>query len=340
MERLPDVHPFESATPATLHPAQEYYDQLSDNTRALLGRTIPEATRKAYGREWDLFVRWCADHRRNPLPASDADLDNWVADRISARDSLSRVANGISAVRWVHKTAKYNNQPSSENAWKLHRQYRVDRLDEGWRPTKSATVNAEEFRRMVATLPHDKPAGIRDRAILAIGLSGFFRRSNIMRLHIGDVMPTERGDYRLTVTRSKTDQAGRGRVRVIPPGEHALSDPVGLLEAWMAVLEAHGITEGPLFRAITPSGRILARQMNPEWVRLVVKRSAEAAGLKSLRHRPYRAHTLRSSGVTLARRAGKSWDLICEQGDWSGKSPVVYGYEQPEEQDNAMRGVL
>jgi hypothetical protein len=62
--------------------------------------------------------------------------------------------------------------------------------------------------------------------------------------------------------------------------------------------------------------------------------------LKSLRHRPYRAHTLRSSGVTLARRAGKSWDLICEQGDWSNKSPVVFGYEQPEEQDNAMRGVL
>jgi hypothetical protein len=59
-----------------------------------------------------------------------------------------------------------------------------------------------------------------------------------------------------------------------------------------------------------------------------------------LRHRPYRAHTLRSSGVTIARRAGSSWDLICEQGDWSKDSPVVFGYEQPEEQDNAMRGVL
>jgi integrase len=112
------------------------------------------------------------------------------------------------------------------------------------------------------------------------------------------------------------------------------------MRAWLKALEAQGITEGPLFRPVSRGGRVLDRRLNSDWVRRTVKLAAEAAGLKSLRHRPYRAHTLRSSGVTIARRAGKSWDLICEQGDWSKKSPVVFGYEQPEEQDNAMRGVL
>lgn len=346
MEHLPAVRSFDSgpavvpATPAVRHPAQDFYEQLSDDSLNLLGQTIPAATRKAYEREWTHFTEWCAVQRCSPLPASEAAFVDWVTSRIKNRDSLMRISHGISAVRRAHTENGYDEQPPSKRAWKLHRQYRVVLLDEGWRPTKSATINAEEFRRMVASLPHDKPAGIRDRAILAIGLSGFFRRSNIVRLHIGDVMPTEWGDIRLTVTRSKTDQAGRGRTRVIPPGEHALSDPVGLLEAWMAVLEAHGITDGPLFRPISRSGRILDRPLHPEWVRKVVKKAAADAGLRSLKHRPYRAHTLRSSGVTLARRAGKSWDLICEQGDWSKESNVVFGYEQPEEQDNAMRGVL
>lgn len=346
MEHLPAVRPFDSSpesilpTPAATHPRQEFYEQLSEDTRSLLSRTIPDGTREAYGREWKSFTAWCAIHRRNPLPASEADLVEWVGNRITKRDSLTCIAQGISAVRRMHKLAGYRGQPVSEEAWNLHRRYRLDLLDDGWRPTKSATVTVEEFRRMVATLPGNTLSGIRDRAILGIGLSGFFRRRNIMLLDVPDVTVTEWGDVRLHVSRSKTDQAGRGRTRVIPPGEHPLSDPVGLLLAWTAVLEDHDVDDGPLFRAVSRGGRILERRMNPEWVRLTVKRAAEKAGLKSLRHRPYRAHTLRSSGVTVARRAGKSWDLIREQGDWSPASSVVYEYEQPEEQDNAMRGVL
>jgi integrase len=306
----------------------------------MLAKNLPAETRKAYEREWDHFLKWCTSLQRNPLPATEADLVNWVADRIAKRESLGRIEHGISAVRYVHKKAGYKEQPPAEDAWSLHKQYRVSLLDSGWRPTKSATVTVEEFRRMVAALPHDTLPGIRDRAILAIGLSGFFRRSNIIRLDIGDVVATDYGDLKLGVTRSKTDQAGKGTTRTIPPGEDPLSDPVELMRAWLSALGTQGITEGPLFRPVSRGGRVLDRRLNPDWVRRTVKQAAEAAGLKSLRHRPYRAHTLRSSGVTIARRAGKSWDLICEQGDWSKKSPVVFGYEQPEEQDNAMRGVL
>jgi integrase len=328
------------STPAVQHPRQEYYDNLSDTARELLAKTIPAETRKAYSREWQHFLQWCAALQRNPLPASEADFVSWVADRVSKRDSLGRIEHGISAVRRIHDLAGYEDQPRAKDAWKLHKLYRVTLLDAGWRPTKSATVNVEEFRRMVAATPSDTLSGIRDRAILAIGLSGFFRRSNIIRLDIGDVVPTDYGDLQLSVTRSKTDQAGKGTTRTIPPGEDPLSDPVRLLGAWLDVLEAQGVTSGPVFRPISRGGRVLDRPLNPEWVRRVVKKAAADAGLKSLRHRPYRAHTLRSSGVTIARRAGSSWDLICEQGDWSKDSPVVFGYEQPEEQDNAMRGVL
>lgn len=346
MEHLPDVRPFDSSPESILrteqlrHPAQDLYDQLSPDALAYLFGTVPQQTRDAYEPQWDSFTQWCADHKRNPLPASEADLVNWVMQRINARNGVSSIAQGISAVRWVHKKAGYDEQPSSKRAWAMQRHYRQQRIDEGWRPTKSATVTVDEFRKMVATLPDDTPSGSRDRAILAIGLSGFFRRSNIVRLDIGDVMTTEWGDFQLYVTRSKTDQAARGRLRTIPPGDNPLSDPVGLLNGWLNVLEAQGVTEGPLFRPVSRGSRVLDRRLNPDWIRRVVKKAAADAGLKSLKNRPYRAHTLRSSGVTVARRAGKPWDLIKEQGDWSERSTAVFGYEQPEEQDNAMRGVL
>lgn len=347
MEHLPVARMSDSSSGSILpngiavqHPRQEYYDNLSATARELLAKTIPEETRRAYNREWAHFLQWCAVLQRNPLPASEADLVNWVADRIAQRESLGRIEHGISAVRCIHDLAGYEEQPRAKDAWKLHKQYRVTLLDAGWRPTKSATVTVEEFRRMVAATPPDTPSGIRDRAILAIGLSGFFRRGNIIRLDYGDVVTTDYGDLQLGVTRSKTDQAGKGTTRIIPPGEDPLSDPVRLLGAWLNVLEIQDITSGPLFRPVSRGGRVLDRRLHPDWVRRVVKKAAADAGLNSLRHRPYRGHTLRSSGVTMARRAGSSWDLICEQGDWSKNSPVVFGYEQPEEQDNAMRGVL
>jgi integrase len=338
VNHLPNVRTFDLQP--IRHPSADFFEQLTDSARERLGKTIPEETRKAYDREWKNWLRWCAIHQVSPLPASEAAFVNWVDGRITSRNGHVCIAQGIAAVRFVHDAAGYKDSPQSKRAWKLQVQYRKDRLDEGWRPTKSATVTVEEFRRMVATLPADKPAGIRDRAILALGLSGMFRRANIMRLDLGDVVPTEWGDFQLTVTRSKTDQTARGRTRTIPPGENPLSDPVGLLTAWLDVLDARGVEDGPLFRAISRAGNILDRRMNPEWVRQVVKQSAAKAGLKSLKHRPYRAHTLRSSGVTMARAAGMPWDLIKEQGDWSDRSTAVYGYEQPEKKDNAMRGVL
>lgn len=339
MEHLPDVRTFEnSPSPYPLEPDNN--EQLSETAQRLLYESIPKETRKAYEREWGRFLRWCAVQRCVPLPASETTLTNWVASRIAAQESLTYIAQGISAVRRAHFERGLDEQPPSKRAWTLYRKYRVDRIDAGWRPTKSATLTVEEFRRMISVLPRHRVAGTRDAAILAVGVSGFFRRSNIVRLDIGDVLPTERGDVVLTVTRSKTDQAARGRRRVIPAGEHPLSDPVGLLDAWLDALAEQDVTDGPLFRPISRSGRILDRRLHADWVRRLVKDTAAKAGLKSPRHRPYRAHSLRSSGVTMARRAGKPWSLIQEQGDWSDRSPVVFGYEQPEEQDNAMRGVL
>lgn len=325
--------------------------RLSDAARRRLRSFVPEETKRAYNREWAKFVAWCEANGEVPLPCGTDTLTNWVASRADAKDSLTVIKQGIGAVMLRHRST-YGDEskllPVTTDAWRVVTTYRRELVDSGWRPTKAATVTPEEFRAMVATIAPDTPTGVRDRAILAVTLTAFFRRSNTMRLNVEDVeemvVETEDGTDTETViklfsSRSKTDQKARGRKVELVPGEHALSDAVDLLLAWICELQVQGITTGPLFRRITNTGKILDRRLSDDHVRLLVRDTAKAAGLSNKRGRAYRAHSLRASGVTMARRAGKPWSLIREHGDWRDNSPVVMEYERPEEVDSAVRDI-
>lgn len=314
-----------------------------------LQHSVPDETWKAYQREMKRFLAWCQETGSIPLPCATDTLTNWIADRADLGHGLSAIKQGIGAVVFFHEE-KYSAEspliPVTKDAWRIVGDYRRERADAGVRELKAATFTPEEFRRMVASIAIDTPAGIRDRAMLAVTISGFFRRSNTLRLDLADVaevLVEQDGDeevqVKLFVTRSKTDQAAKGKTRTIVPGEHELSDPVGMLQSWLCELQAQDITSGALWRAVSRTGRVLDRRLHDDYLRKLVKRTAAAAGLSNPRGRPYRAHSLRASGVTIARRAGKSWSTIREQGDWSDKSPVVLDYDRPEEEDHAMRGV-
>jgi integrase len=60
-------------------------------------------------------------------------------------------------------------------------------------------------------------AGARDRALLALGFAGAFRRSELVALEVIDLAETPDG-LRITIRRSKTDQEGQGAEIAIPRG--------------------------------------------------------------------------------------------------------------------------
>jgi len=59
--------------------------------------------------------------------------------------------------------------------------------------------------------------GLRDRALLLLGFSGAFRRSELVALNTDDIEPTDDG-LRVTIRKSKTDQEMRGVVIAIVKG--------------------------------------------------------------------------------------------------------------------------
>src|SRR4029077_2779181 len=102
---------------------------------------------------------------------------------------------------------------------------------------------------MVALCP-DNMIGRRDRALLALGFAGAFRRSELCALQVDDLVEVPDG-LRVLIRRSKTDQPGEGAEVAIPRGYKLR--PVEAVQTWLAAAE---ISAGPVFRAVARGGRV------------------------------------------------------------------------------------
>lgn len=148
----------------------------------------------------------------------------------------------------------------------------------------------------------------RDKALLLVGFSGAFRRSELVALRYEDIICFESG-IELTIRRSKTDQEGAGRTVFIP---HARGSrcPVKALTMW---LSQAGIVSGPLFRAINRHDQVVGdKALSPQSVALIVKSSVRMmAGEEAAKG--VAGHSLRAGYCTEAATVGLQPYQIREQ---------------------------
>ena len=124
---------------------------------------------------------------------------------------------------------------------------------------KAAALTLGMLRQLLATC--DRTArGRRDRALLLIGFAAALRRSELVSLHVDDVVPVA-GGLRLRINRGKTDPAGHGAEIGLPRGKHAETCPVLAFEAWQEVAKRRA---GPLFRRISTGGGIADAALHPD----------------------------------------------------------------------------
>jgi integrase len=150
--------------------------------------------------------------------------------------------------------------------------------------------------RMLVCCP-DTLTGKRDRALLALGFAGAFRRSELVALTVADFVEAPDG-LCITIRRSKTDQEGAGQEIAIPRGYRVR--PVEAIQAWLA---ASGITEGPLFRPVGKGDRLQDAPLSTFSVAQIVKAHAERAGLDPAL---FADHSLRAGFLTSAAESGSS----------------------------------
>ncbi len=155
----------------------------------------------------------------------------------------------------------------------------------------TAAFSKMQARRLLDAPPADTVAGLRDRAILSVGLQVGLRRAEIAALIVGD-LHQNRGYDALRLTR----KGGRRDALAINPQTAAR------IRAYLERAGHSGEHDGPLFRPLRgnakahdPTGR-----MDPDAIDRMVRKYVAAIGLV----RGYSAHSMRATFITTALENG------------------------------------
>ena len=280
------VKPFVARSMPTLAPVE------AEAINAFAAAEKAEATRRGYRSDFAGFARWCETRGVEPLPASPDTLAAFLADRATAAgDKPSTLSRKMAAIRYAHRL---RGAPSPTDDERVSAVMRGIRRTKGAAPNRKAAATVERIKAMIATIPADTLRGKRDRALLAFGMAGAFRRSELVALRVEDIERVPDGML-VTIRKSKTDQESAGQVIAILRGSSLR--PVHALLDWLAAAE---ITSGPVFRSINRHGRV-GESMTPQTVAVVVKEHADAAGYDPAE---FAGHSLRAGFLTSAAETG------------------------------------
>jgi len=261
------------------------------------------STLRAYAHDWKQFRTWCQQNSLVPLPASPQATILYGVDLIkNHHQKLNTLARRLAAVSQMHQQAGFE---SPTRSWGVKQFLQGLRREIGVAPVRKRPVLVADLKRVLAELP-DSSLGKRDRALLLLGFSGAFRRSELVALNAEDIEKTAEGLI-VTIRRSKTDPEGQGRKVGIPLGAEQSSCPLRALEEWRTA--AH-VDSGPLFRVMNRHGQVLGKRLSAEGVAIVVKRYVGKLGYDPA---AFAGHSLRAGLATSAAAAGKSERAIMNQ---------------------------
>jgi integrase len=288
------------------------------NRTSLVGCTNPKilefiaaatasSTRRAYHSDLTHFLAWGGD-----LPATAEQVARYLADHAAVL-SMATLARRLAGIRAAHVARGFLDPTKSEL---VRLTFRGIRRRFG-RPQRRVTaLSAHDLQAIVASL-RQSTKDVRDTAILLVGFAGAFRRSELISLDCNDVEIGELGAA-IVLRRSKTDQNGHGRtISISRVG--GLVCPVTALERWLVV--SH-ISEGPVFRPVTKSGKILQTRISAGTIARVLKIRVQAIGRDPTR---YSGHSLRAGFATEAARIGvPQWRIRAQTGHLSDSVLETY----------------
>jgi len=197
------------------------------SARGYVAEAKAPRTREAYRKAWEAFAAWCAAHSFPCLPAAPETVALYLTSRADAGRKVATLELELAAISQRHKAA---GLASPRDAAVVRELLKGIRRTKGVAQDEKAPADVAVLKQMLATLPETK-RGRRDRALLLVGFSGAFRRSELVSLNVGDVRFTADG-LTVRLRRSKTDprapagqsasRTARGRRRArcapSPPG--------------------------------------------------------------------------------------------------------------------------
>jgi len=241
-------------------------------------------TLRAYKADFKDFSAFCAKNGLNYLPTEPKILSLYLT-HLSANSKFSTLKRRIASISVIHKLKGHyldtKHPIIMENLLGIKR-------TKGSHQKSKKPILINDLRLIINAINQTnqiKKRKIRDKAIILIGFSGGFRRSELVNLIHDDVEFVNEG-VKIFIKRSKTDQSGEGMTKAIPYFDNQLFCPVVSLKNWMNISE---IKSGKIF------------DISDKSIALIIKKYASLSGLDPNK---YSGHSLRSGFATSTAESG------------------------------------
>ena len=243
-----------------------------------------ENTLRAYQSDYNDFSLFCSKNGFNAMPTQPKILALYIT-HLSSYSKYSTLKRRLASISILHKTKGHyidtKHPIIMENLMGIKRTNGSNQKGK-----KPLLINDLKILINAIDQSNEKDKRkIRDKALILIGFSGGFRRSELVDIEYEDLEFVSEG-VKIFVKRSKTDQSGEGMTKAIPYFDNKNFCPVIALKNWIEIFD---LKKNRIFNISDKS------------VALIIKKYANYAGLES--HR-YAGHSLRSGFATSTAESG------------------------------------
>ena len=241
-------------------------------------------TLRAYKADFKDFSAFCAKNGLNFLPTEPKILSLYLT-HLSANSKFSTLKRRIASISVIHKLK--GHYLDTKHPIIMENLLGIKRV-KGSNQKAKKPILIDDLRLIINAIDQTNQTEkrkIRDKAIILIGFSGGFRRSELVNLIHDDVEFVNEG-VKIFIKRSKTDQSGEGMTKAIPYFDNQLFCPVVSLKNWMNISE---IKSGKIF------------DISDKSIALIIKKYASLSGLDPNK---YSGHSLRSGFATSTAESG------------------------------------
>ena len=241
-------------------------------------------TLRAYKADFSDFTSFCLKNGLSSMPTEPKVLSLYLTN-LSKTAKFSTLKRRIASISVIHKIkGHYLDTKHPIIMENLHGIKRV--MGTHQRSKKPILINdLKLIIKAIDEYQKNDLKRLRDRALILIGFSGGFRRSELVNLDYEDIEFVEEG-IKIFIKRSKTDQSGEGNLKAIPYFQNQDYCPVLTLKKWID-------------KSKNKSGKIF--KISDKLVAITIKKYALLAGLEATK---YGGHSLRSGFATSAAEAG------------------------------------
>jgi site-specific recombinase XerD len=237
-------------------------------------------TLRAYKSDFNHFIDFCKKNNFKPLPA-DPKIVSFYITHLSSNSKVSTLKRRLASISVIHKIKGHyidiKHPLIIENLMGIQKKKGV------FQKSKNPILINElkEIINAIEKLEKKEIRKARDKALILIGFSGGFRRSELVSIEIEDLEFTKEG-IKIFIKRSKTDQSGEGMIKAIPYFKDKNFCPIYFLKKW---IEISKVNKGLIF------------DISDKMVAILIKKYLSAAGFDP---KKYSGHSLRSGFATVA----------------------------------------